>query len=322
MTDRPGLARTLLDLQSSFSWPVTAGSYEQIATWERSRSGSVFYRFAGAPSGPEVLVKMASDWGEEDAEGIFGAMADLVEIIDAAHIKGGRGVRPLAWGDNPPLVAMEYVVGTDVVSILREPTHEAWSEDLRNWMGIAGGMLAAFHASRLTSPLEDISTARQEATALASRYRIKVAAIERILNQVDWRHRCARSFGDFGPGNLLGTPDGDLYLLDPPDRPTTALIHRDLANFVFELRRQLAGRGYTRSRPITGVFDQLRSAFISGYSANWPEEPLGGGDEALIALFELRRAAGMARKRFPRRVRDSAWFARSALARRREVIRV
>jgi hypothetical protein len=265
-------------------------------------------------------VKIVTDWARGDAQRMFGAMADLAETIDAAQIKGGRAIRPLAWSDDPPLLAMEYVAGTDVVSILREPTHQA-NEYLSKWMAVAGGMLAAFHARHPAPPLEDISAARQEATALASRYRIKLAAIERILNLVDWRHRCARSFGDFGPGNLHGTSEGDLYLLDPPDQPETALIHKDVANFIFELRRQLAGRGYTRSRPITGVFDQLRSAFIGGYSASWPEGPLGSGDEALIALFELRRTAGMARKRFPGRFGDAAWFARSALARRRDVLR-
>ena len=53
---------------------------------------------------------------------------------------------------------------------------------------------------------------------------------------------------------------------------------------------------------------------------------MGGGDslaaedDALISLFEMARAAGMARKRFPGRPGDSVWFLRFALARRQEVI--
>jgi len=311
----------LCRLQDSFSWPDRSNDYELIDTWERERSGSLFYRMVGRPSGLEVIVKIVVDWSPGDSGRMFDAMVELAETIDAAEITGASAVRPLAWSDDPPLLVMAYVDGTDLVSILRQPDHPAWNEDVSLWMGIAGGMLAAFHARHLTPPLEDISTVAAEARNLAARYRIDEAVVDRILDQVDWRHRCARSFGDFGPGNLLGAPDGRLYLLDPPDVSPTALVHRDLANFIFELRRQLAGRGYTRSRPVPGRFEQLRSAFIDGYSAVWHEEPLGKGDEALIAVFEVRRAAGMARKRFPRRPGDAFWFARSALARRREVSR-
>jgi hypothetical protein len=321
MMEDPGLARLLLDLQDAFEWLIRADDYSLAAAWERERSGSTFLRMVGVPGGPEVIVKTVVGWAPEDAERMFRSMEDLAATIDAAEISGGAAIRPLAWSGTPPLLVMPYVEGTDLVSMLRQPDHPAWTAEVPAWMGQAGAMLAAFHARHLTPPREDISTAGEEARALARRFRIDDAALERILNQVDWRHRCARSFGDFGPGNLLGAQDGRLYLLDPPDQPPTALIHRDLANFVFELRRQLAGRGFTRSRPVTGHFEQLRSAFMGGYSAAWHEEPLGPGDETLIALFEMRRAAGMARKRFPGRPGDAVWFGRSALALRREVLR-
>jgi hypothetical protein len=146
------------------------------------------------------------------------------------------------------------------------------------------------------------------------------AMIDQLLNQIEWRERCALSFGDFGPGNLNGNASGDLYLLDPPEDPAVALVHKDIGNFMFEMRRQLAGHGYTRTRPVRGRFLELRAAFREGYSA-WSSRVVDGCDQALIALFEMRRARGMARKRFPGRLGDSSWFARSALARRREVAR-
>ena len=310
----------LCRLQDSFAWQHQADDYDLSAAWDRERSGSVFYRMTGRPSGQEVIVKIVAGWEPGDAERTFQAMVELAETLDAAQIEGGGAIRPLAWADDPPVLVMPYVDGTDLVSILRQPDHPAWSHHVPIWMENAGRMLAAFHARHLTPPLQDISTAGEEARFLAARYRIDDAVVDRILNQVDWRHRCARSFGDFGPGNLLGTPEGGLYLLDPPNVSPTALIHRDLANFVFELRRQLAGRGFTRSRPVTGRFEELRSSFIGGYSALWHEESLRVGDEALMALFEMRRAVGMARKRLPNRPGDAAWFARFALARRREVL--
>jgi len=307
-------------LQASFHWLDQADDYHPTAAWVRERSSSAFYRMTGRPSGQDIVVKTLTSWEPEDAERTFQAMVELAETIDAAQIEGGAAIRPLAWGDDPPALVMPYTDGTDLVSILRQPDHLGW-DHVPTWMKSAGGMLAAYHARYLTSPLQDISTAGEEARGLAARYRIESTTVDRVLNQVDWRHRCARSFGDFGPGNLLGTPEGVLYLLDPPDVSPTALIHRDLANFIFELRRQLAGRGFTRSRPVTGHFEQLRSSFIDGYSAIWHEEPLGVGDHALIALFEMRRAVGMVRKRFPNRPGDALWFSRSALARRREFSR-
>ena len=316
--DPASLSDLLRKLQDSFSWPEHSENFELIDTWERERSGSVFYRMTERPSGQALIVKMVSGWEPGDAERTFQAMVDLAKTIDAAHIPGGAAIHPLAWAQEPSLVVMPYVDGADLVSILRQPDHPAWSDHLTTWMATAGGLLAAFHGAH-TPPPEDIPKAGDEARKLAARYRLDEDLIERILNQVDWRHRCARLFGDFGPGNLHGAADGVLYLLDPPDASATALIHRDLGNFSFELRRQLAGRGFTRSRPVPGRFDELRSAFINGYAEISHEGPLGAGDEALIALFEMRRAVGMARKRFPGRPGDAVWFARSALARRREV---
>jgi hypothetical protein len=318
MTERDDLVAALIDIQEEFEWTSRAEYFESVDTWERERSGSSFHRMIGRPSGPDLLVKLVANWTPADAQRMFEAMVDLADTIDAAEIEQGQAVRPLGWADTPPMVVMPYVEGTDLVSLLRQPDHETWVENVPAWIKRAGMMLAAFHAPHLTETDTDIATAGNEVRELAARFRIDDAAIEGIFNRIDWRHRCSRSFGDFGPGNLLGAPNGDLYLLDPPDQAATALIHRDLANFIFEMRRQLAGRGFTRSRPIPGQFEALRSAFIEGYSV-WHEEPLAAGDEALIALFEMRRAAGMARKRFPRRPGDAAWFARSALARRREV---
>ncbi len=105
----------------------------------------------------------------------------------------------------------------------------------------------------------------------------------------------------------------------PTLTPTPGPIHRDLGNFIFELRRQLAGRGFTPSPPIPGNFERLCDSFLQGYS-DARGSTLDDTDLALIALFELRRAAGMARKRFPRRPGDALWFARSAMASRREVV--
>jgi hypothetical protein len=180
-------------------------------------------------------------------------------------------------------------------------------------------MLAAYHRSSTTPDSVSVAAAKRDVYDVARRLRIRSSTIDRLMGQVDPQLRLGRTYGDFGPGNLLGTVDGELYLLDPPVNPPHALIHRDLANFIFELRRQLAGRGFTPHEPVPDRFPGLLSEFLAGYSGT--DHPLDDHDMGLIALFESRRALGMARKRFPGRLGDVSWFIRTALASRRRVIR-
>ncbi len=308
------LSHLLISLQDDFGWPVRSRDFDLQELWRRHRSGSAFYHMVGLPDGPALVMKVVDDWTARDAESMFGAMTALAGMIEEANIEGAHAVRPLGWAGSPPLVVMPYVNGSDVVSMLRHPEHQAW-QHMEGWMTTAGQMLAAFHQRHRTrSAAPSVEVAR----SLGDRYRIR-ASVEEALASLDEEQRIAGSFGDIGPGNLLGTEDGDLYLLDPPELTTPALVHRDLGNFVFELRRQLAGRGYTRSRPVEGRFESLRSAFLDGYSQRSHGGALTDADRSLIALFELRRAAGMARKRLPGRPGDAFWFARSALRLRRQI---
>jgi hypothetical protein len=273
----------------------------------------------GSPGGPCVVLKTVEGWLSGDAEQMFLVMTELADTLEASSIDGAQALRPLAWADHPPLVVTPFLDGSDVVSILRRPEHESWSGRLDLWMNRAGQMLATYHAHRGERSSRETF---DEARLLGARFRIDRRALEQVLTRIDAEERSARSFGDIGPGNLHTSADGEIYLLDPPIDPSVALIHRDLGNFVFELRRQLAGRGFTRSRPVEGAFDHLRAAFIRGYSERAHGGPISPADEALIALFEMRRAFGMVRKRFPARPGDALWFAASGLALRREVSRV
>ncbi len=307
MTETPDLARELLDLQVAFDWPDQAPEYELVDTWERARSGSEFHRLTGVPQGPDVVFKTVEGWAPGDASAMFETMTDLADVIDRANLGRAHAIRPLAWGSDPVGLVMPYVEGADVVSILRTPDTANWSQRITDSMESAGSILAAYHGAH-SMPVTEVD----EAAQLAARFRID--------RTFDPGRESAISFGDFGPGNLHLTPDDTLYLLDPPVAPNRARIHRDLGNFLFELRRQLAGRGFTASSPVPGHFEPLSTAFLRGYEEQRDGPPFDSEDRALIALFELRRSAGMARKRFPGRPGDALWFARAALARRREVL--
>lgn len=320
-TEVSGLLRSL---QERFGWESGASRFEATARWQR-RSGATFYRMLGSPGGLDVVVKVGTSWEPGYAERMFRSMVELEELIAAAGIDGGYAIRPMGWVDDPSSIVMPYVEGSDLVSILRDPADQAWKVDrniLRTWMVSAGSMLAAYHGTGDRCSHEEIEGAGADVLDLARRMLVRRSSITRVMTAADWRHRCAGLFGDFGPGNLLGSPGGDLYLLDPPDRRKSGLIHRDIANFIFEMRRQLAGHGFTSSRPVRRRFAELRSLFLSGYAGASVHGVLDRNDEALIALFELHRAGGMARKRWPGRPRDSAWFAGSALVRRLELARL
>jgi hypothetical protein len=305
-------------LREQFGRDEKNDGFELTDTWERPRSGSFFYRVRDNLSTEDLVVKIVPEWPRGTAGAVYQNMVDLDDMIASAV----HGIRPLAWADDPPTLVMPYVGGDDVVTILRRHDDVAWtSGHMVDWMEWAGSMLAAYH--RQTGPATELERgdARRETHDVAAKLRVKREVLDHLTAGLDWATMAKRRFGDFGPGNLQGTPEGSLYLLDPPEKRNVSLIHRDVANFLFELRRQLAGHGFTRHPAIPGRFDEFRMRFISGYLRGSPGLDLSAGDEALIALFEANRAAGLAMKRFPSRLGDVFWFGRLALRRRGHVTR-
>jgi hypothetical protein len=307
----------LTHLQGSFPLGGAEG-YRLVEQWQRPRSGSWFYRLVDEPDGREWVVKVVPTWGPGVAETMFHAMVELDDVITAADIDGIRGVRPVAWSDSPPAVVMPYVGGVDMVSVLRQPDHESWSNEmLAGWVERAGAALATYHRRFASASPGDAEPAIEEVRRVAGRVGLPKSGAARLPEGLDWQTSTARRFGDYGPGNLQITADGALYLLDPPIESPTSVVHRDISNFLFEMRRQLAGHGYTRTRPVRGRYSDLEQRFLSGYGL--VPDPV---DLALIALFEVKRSLAMARKRVPGRPNDAWWFARLALRRRREMSRL
>jgi len=295
--------------------------YDIIESWDRDRSGTHFYRFRVDPTGDEVLVKTGADWTGSDARAYHEAQKELARLVSAAQIPSAGPLAPLGWVDSPPLLVMPFIEGTDLVTLLRMPDAPEWGS-MSEWISAAGAMLAVFHQSHPVAQGVDAKTVLDDVRSSAGRMRIASRHPEAVIGRIDVQESSVGGYGDFGPGNLLGGEDGRVYLLDPPVEQETALFHRDIGNFLFELRRQLAGHGYTRTKGIKGRFQGLREAFLEGYLAHAPINRFSAADLGLIALFEMRRAAGLARKRFPLRPGDVAWFAGSAMTRRREFKRL
>jgi hypothetical protein len=310
-SSNPTPEQVALSLRDSFP----EEDFRYIDGWERPRSGTSFLRFSMEPSGRRIVVKSGSGWSAEVASRVFEAQAALARAVSEPAIEHGESVHPIHWIAQPPSIVMPDIGGTDVVSILRDPGRPEW-ESMSSWMKAAGAMLAAFHSAN-PAPMDPET---REVLDVARRMRMKRDVTSLILERAAWRVRCAAVYGDFGPGNLIGVRDGPIYLIDPPIEPATGPAHRDLGNFSFELRRQLAGHGHTRSDPVEGRFEGLRHELLDGYSER-SGAALGQADLSLVTLYEARRAAGMARKRLSTRPVEAVWFARSALARRREVSR-
>lgn len=309
----------LVQLQSEFDWTHTADRYDTVSKWERPRSGSRFLHMRGLPNGPDVVVKWSPAWPANTARQLYDAMLELDNIVRAASTEDCRAIRPLAWASNPETLVMPYVEGIDLVSVLRQTDHPAWRDDgrrLRTWLAQVGRVLASYHDSGPSPMPGDVTRGLADLEAVARKARVDTRRRAALRRDIDGVSRHGRLYGDFGPGNLEASTGGILYVLDPPEEAKSGMVHRDLGNFLFELRRQLAGRGYTRSAPRRGRLPALRRAFLDGYSSAASGGPLTDADLAAVDLYEFRRAIGMARKRWPRRPSDSAWFLGSALARR------
>lgn len=309
------LSLTPEQIAAALSDFVPGEELRYVDGWERPRSGTTFFRFSVEPSGRMIVVKSGRDWTAEDASRLYQAQTDLARAISEPPIEHAGSMRPVGWITRPPSIVMPYVGGSDVVSILRDPSRPEW-ESMATWVKAAGAMLAAYHAS---NPMPPAEAELEDVLDVGRRMRIGAEAVSRMLERAGWEKRCASSYGDFGPGNLIGVLDGPVFLIDPPVDTNASPAHRDLGNFVFELRRQLEGHGHTRSDPVPGRFEDLREALLAGYSER-SGSPLEPADLPLVTLYEMRRAAGMARKRLSTRPTEAVWFARSALARRREIL--
>ena len=310
----PEASELLLSLQLTFDWTQHDDSFELASAWERPRTGSRFFRYDGSPSGAGVVIKTQESWEGNDARLAYESLADLHAIVTKAGIDHARTLTPLGWTARPPIVVTPYVDGDDLVSMIRQPNHRMWNDDhelLRKWLDTAGAIVSAYHVANRCTDADQQSNALSDTRATARRLGVRKGRISQLLQTIDPETQCATAFEDLGPGNLFVSTDERVYLLDPPTQTLPRLVHRDIGNFLFELRRQLAGRGFTPAPPARPEFDELRDAFIERYDSSF-----SAADRALVALFEARRAAGMARKRFPRRLGDSVWFARLARERR------
>jgi hypothetical protein len=91
---------------------------------------------------------------------------------------------------------------------------------------------------------------------------------------------------NFSRNDFLVSPSGGLSVLDPPVRGKPALLHEDLAWFTFQLLSR-AQRSQRR---------HLRSVFLEGYGSSAPGGPPTESDLRAVAICEIARALGTAKR--------------------------
>lgn len=294
--DEAALNALLKDTAERFDWPETADRYELAGSWA-SRTAE-FYRCRGVPSGaPDLVLKVGREWSPEEARSLHGAMEALESSLTGSGKTRVRAPVALGWAEAPPSVCMGFLEGTSAGRILTDG--DAWRE--RPWrprdlLAECGRALGAYHAADATGATAaevegDPELRAAAATMLASR-RLVARASRAIV--------VASRYFDIGPHQFLVTPQGDVFLLDPPVTPSSGPVQRDVARFLHGLHRTFDhGRSLGRRR--RRYESILREAFLGGYAQAGPTDPRRPADRWLIALYEGYDAAATTRRRMATR---------------------
>jgi hypothetical protein len=301
-------------MKHSDSLANECGHFLVIETWHH-RSASFYRCRPNAAQGPEIIVKSDSAWTDNSAKAIHERMCRLSRVLLEQGVVTVRVPRVMGWLQDPPLLLMEYVPGNNLNKLIRTSRrpHQPDARWLRQIITACGQALGAYHAhmpgetsdptlwARSSAPMDDLGrTARRLMISRQVLARLGDVAV-------------AESYVDFALYNVVASPDGRFYLLDPPAQTVTAPVHKDIAKFITELKSSLEASTSERVGQPHIYLDDLREAFYEGYAATGPVDIRTPENLWIVALYEAHRAMAKARKGFRmRKYRRAADYARSA----------
>lgn len=234
--------------------------------------------------GDRIVLKLGSNWSG-DTVSYVAEENDRVSRLLAA-VGSGRMVMPAVLGvsTDPPALGLEFHSGDPLFSVLADLD----TTERNDLLALCGAGIGAFHsADPATDDPASTEAALEELRRAAKRAVVgwsKVAAIEPGLAR-------ARGYR-FSPNDFLVTEEGRLVFLDPPHVRKYDYVHRDLASFLMELHRSLAGEGRPSADRL-GLLAETRRAFLDGYRETGPA-PLNRSDDALVIdLFQTARISGV-----------------------------
>ena len=292
-------------LSSGFGWDLTWNELTVERVWMTPRAGNRFALMNARDGADQIVIKHlgARTGGQAGLDParpstLAARMDDLADLLEKRCPLEAHSPKSLGWLEEPPVVAAIFIEGTELAKVLRQPDHPSWESPgvIRSWMKSAGAALAVFHDYGPTG-------SRSEADAIAdlartlSRYGLSRGRKASLLDYATDPGVLVPRFRDFASSNLLGQPDGRVVVLDPPVDLELAARHRDIANFLFNVQRNLAGfNPAARHAPDPARGKPVRHDFLAGYESQSGFEVEAGRGGALLAMYESVLALAMARR--------------------------
>lgn len=209
-----------------------------ISVW-RSSKASLYHFRSGTGDSSEVVVKQAAR-GEPAADA-FAALNRLADFVEASKLPGLTVGRPLGLDRELDAVAMPYVAGDLLGTLLRQNRQE-----LESIVERTAVLMADVHRiSRVVDPGDEaLTVANERLTRLIGARDCSTG--QRLLRG---RHKVVRRLIDFNPNNLVLKADGNLCLIDPHVfEDLFVYIHQDIVAFLYKTYKRLVSRPWNRFR--------------------------------------------------------------------------
>ena len=239
----------VLRLRSRFGWDLAWSELTVERVWRTPRVGNRFALLNARDGADQILIKhLGARKGRQAgldparASKLATRMANLADILEERCPSEAHSPKSLGWLDEPPVVAATFINGIELANVLRQPDHLSWESPslIRSWMKSAGAALAVFHDYGPTGSRSE-ANAIADLTGSLSRYRLSPGNKAALLEYAIDPGVLVPRFRDFASSNLLGQQDGRVVVLDPPIEIELAARHRDIAIFLFNVERNLAG---------------------------------------------------------------------------------
>jgi hypothetical protein len=255
---------------------------EATGSW-RTRN-SAFWRIRAHPAGParepaDVVFKVERRWDPEAARATHDALLRLSDLEGlSANVSFPA---PLGWSEEPPGVLMPDIQGVEFFDVLMGETGASWGDP----DGIAGVVRSCGEAMGLVHRLALIAPSSPG---------VRDQALQRLPAVIRWllvraappRDGSYVHSHNFSRNDFLVSADGAVAVLDPPIQGKPALLHEDVAWFTFQILSR-APRSQQR---------RLRAVFLDGYGSSAPGGPLTESDLRAVAICEMDRALGTAKR--------------------------
>jgi hypothetical protein len=283
------------------------GAHSVIENWT-NRSASFWRCACESTSLGEVIVKTDSAWARPDPRIVHNRTLRLESLLAEQGVMEVGVPRVLGWQSDPPAILMEHITGTNLSKLVRSaaPDDTDLMDRLLQIISSCGRALGALHRhGQVEDSAEMLAAARMDIHRLVRRLMIsrgKLYPLETLT--------LAESYGDFALYNFIASPEGRLYLIDPPLQRTVSLVHKDVAQFLTEVRASLGASAIGRSNDMDRRLGQLREAFFEGYIQIGPVDLRTPENAWLVTLYETHRvlakvAKGIRRRKY-RRAMDYA----------------